>query len=124
MIGSNYNPTAYLVRESTLKHGEPRSSITLDTTNAPALQRHLADNARLLALTVFDRSDFSGRKEPGVDHAFEILLGATANRLERMEDMLNDCRNLLIDLEDSITDENLIEQHRLTMEELDRELGL
>jgi len=24
----------------------------------------------------------------------------------------------------SITDENLIEQHRLTMEELDRELGL
>lgn len=120
----DYNQTSYLVRESALKDGEPRSSITLDTSGTPSLQRHLADNVRLLALTVFDRSDFAGRKAPSSEHAFEILLGATANRLVRMEDMLNDCRNLLIDLEDSITDENLIEQHRLTMEELDRELGL
>ncbi len=121
----NYKPTAYLVREYATKNGEPSSSITLDTTLSPDIQRELQDGTRLLAMTIFSRSQFKQRPLAPADHEYEIILGATANRLERYADLLNDCRNLLIDLEGQPIGVGLaqVDQIRELLEELDQEIG-
>lgn len=114
---TDYKPTAYLVRESALKNGEPSSSITLDTSASPDIQLALTDGTRLLAMTIFAKSEFKRKPPAPSDHEYEILLGATANKIARWEDLLNDCRNILIDIEET----DVIRQ---VLDELDAELGL
>ncbi len=120
----NYKPTAYLLREYAMNNGEPSSSITLDTTLSPDIMRELQDGTRLLAMTIFSRAKFKQRQLAPADHEYEILLGATANRLERYTDLLNDCRNLLIDLEGQPLGVGLaqVDQIRELLDEIDQEI--
>lgn len=113
-------PSAILVRVTHTEGGEPRSSITLDTSADRKAQRELHGNLRSVAEPMAQRY---GMRLPADAH-IEILTGHTANKIERLEDLLNDCRNLLIDLD---VDESRVELARImdrVMEDLDRELGV
>lgn len=94
---SDYNPTTYLVR--VLSSGDNGTSITLDTNGDDVLQQTTTSMVKALG-NVFLKI-YEIKLAAGDAAYFEVLLGATANQLSRREDLLNDARNMLIDVESS-----------------------
>jgi hypothetical protein len=87
-------PSALLIRSTRMINGEPAGSITMDTSADNRRQRELRQNVRNIAEAM---ADLYHARLPA-DAEIEILTGRTANKIERIEDLLNDARNLLIDL--------------------------
>jgi hypothetical protein len=88
-------PSVLLLRITRIEAGEPRGSITLDNSADPKSQRELIQNMRNIAEGMIA---VHGIKKPGKHDLIEVISGQTANKIERIEDLLNDARNLLIDL--------------------------
>jgi hypothetical protein len=114
----DYKPSQYLARMVHFSKGEPSMQSTLSIDDE-SMQAELRDKARSIV------TDLAGKNglhpKPGFE--CEILLGATANRMERMEDLLNDCRNLLIDLEDAKMSDDIRRVYEAVMGDLDLEVG-
>lgn len=114
----DYKPSQYLARMVHFSKGEPSMQSTLSIDDE-SMQAELRDKARSIV------TDLAGKNglhpKPGFE--CEILLGATANRMERMEEMLNDCRNLLIDLEDAKMSDDIRRVYEAVMGDLDLEVG-
>ena len=121
MLDDN-KPSAMLLRVTHVEAGEPRSSITLDNSLDAKAQCELRQNVRNIAESMIAAH---GIKQPGKHDLIEILSGRTANQIIGREDMLNDCRNLLIDLEDHIdsTDPELRFRVGEMLNALSEELG-
>lgn len=122
----NYAPNAYLLRQIALNsEGMPASSITLDSANSPLEQIEIATAARTLIRTLMKRVDMNTEVD-GQTYRYEILTGSTANRLEAQEDLLNDARNLLMDLESMPLGVGLdnVDRIRALMAEIETELGI
>jgi hypothetical protein len=114
-------PSAVLLRVLHLVQGEARSSITLDTSGDLKTQRELRNNLHAIAEPM--ANTYGMRLPPNAE--IEILTGITANRIERQDDLLNRCRNLLIDTEDRLTEGSSVHSEVQDMlGELDAELGL
>ncbi len=115
----DYKPSQYLARMVHFSKGEPSMQSTLSIDDE-SMQAELRDKARSIV------TDLAGKNglhpKPGFE--CEILLGATANRMERMEEMLNDCRNLLIDLEGAFMDAETRHIYKQVMDDLDNEVGV
>jgi hypothetical protein len=96
----NYAPNAYLLRQIALNsEGMPASSITLDTGDNPIEQKKIAAAARRLTHALMKCHGLNAEVD-GETYRYEILTGATANRLDAQEDLLNDALNLLNDMDD------------------------
>lgn len=114
----DYKPSQYLARMTHYAVGEPslQSTLSIDSDAAQVELR------RSVGAIVSGLAAQSGLKpDPNFDG--EILLGSTLNRLDRMEDLLNDCRNLLIDLEDAKMSDDIRRVYDTVMGDLDLEVG-
>jgi hypothetical protein len=88
-------PSALLIRSTRMINGEPSGSMTMDTSADKQRQRSLRQNVRNIADAM---ADLYCARLPA-DAEIEIIAGRTANKIDRLEDLLNSARNLLIDLE-------------------------
>jgi len=122
----NYAPNAYLLRQIALNsEGMPASSITLDTGDNPIEQKKIAAAASRLTHALMKCHGMNAEVD-GETYRYEILTGSTANRLEAQEDLLNDARNLLMDLESMPLGVGLdnVDRIRALMAEIETELGI
>jgi hypothetical protein len=118
-------PSALLVRITHTRNGEASSILTMDNSNDAHAQSNLRDKVRDIGRFM---ADVYGAQLNDSD-AVEILTGRTANQIERQADLLNDCRNLLIDIEARLKGlcgeaDDLVQQCKEVLEDLDAELGL
>lgn len=121
---SDYNPTTYLVR--VLFRGKTGMGMTMDTTGNDVMQQTVAAMVESVG-NVFMKA-YEINPPAGDIKYFEVLLGATANELSRREDLLNDARNMLIDLE-SINLESVLKAHKRKpladlIDEIGEEIGV
>lgn len=112
-----HNPTHLIARIQHRKHGEPvmQTSLALSDGNQVALAKDVAG--------IVDGILANANLQPRPGYRSEILLGATANRLARQEGLLEECRNLLMDLCDAKMPLELRRAYDGVMAELDSELG-
>lgn len=115
----DYKPSQYVVRLVHFSKGEPSLQSTL-SFDSKTMQSELRDKARSIVTDVAARNEL----RPKPDFEGEILLGATVNRMERMEGLLNDCRNLLVDLEGAFMDAETRRIYKQVMDDLDDEVGV
>lgn len=114
----DHKPSSYLARMVHFDKGEPGLLSTL-AIDAPALQSELKE--KVLTIVGDIAAKHGLHPKPGFDA--EIVLGITANKVERMEDLLNNCRNLLIDLEDAKMSDDIRRVYDAVMADLDNEVG-
>jgi hypothetical protein len=116
----NTKPSALLIRSTRMINGEPSGSMTMDTSADKQRQRDLRQNVRNIA--ELDAA-MHGARLPA-DAEIEILTGRTANKIDRLEDLLNSARNLLIDLEaDEPEDGEIRAQIARLLDDMTAELG-
>lgn len=113
----DYKPSELVVRIVHFNKGEPslRSSLALGCDKQDELRQHVHSIASNTLTTA------GLNPKPG--YQSEIVLGATANKMERQEDLLNDCRNLLIDLENLAMPQEIRQIYDGIMADLDEEIG-
>jgi hypothetical protein len=85
-------PSALLVRITHTHMGEPACSLTMDNSADRAGQRDLVQSVRNIGEHM--SRVYGARLNP--DDEIEILTGRTANRIERQEDLLRECRDVLL----------------------------
>ena len=113
-------PSALLIRSTRMINGEPAGSITMDTSADNRRQRELRQNVRKIADQM---ADLYCARLPA-DAEIEIITGRTANKIDRLEDLLNSARNLLIDLEaDEPEDGEIRAQIARLLDDMTAELG-
>ena len=120
-VDSNYKPSAYLVRTLFISHGKPNMSMTIDSSADFSMQRKIRDAAKSIGNEMLS---VHGLQQPAGAVRFEVLTGATANEMGRREDLLNDVRNLLIDLADFATGVDLNKRVKATIDEIGEEIGV
>lgn len=113
-----YKPSNYLVRLSTIKNGDAFGSVTMENQD-PAVSKKVKLAAVDLATQVL-----GNHLQVQPSHEVEILLGATANRLSHLEGLVNNCRNLLVDLEGASMTSDVRQVYDAIMRDLDEEVGL
>lgn len=114
-----YKPDEYVIRIQHYAGGEP----SMQTTFSSAMDGQggdLAEVANRLAANVMAVHGWT----PTPGYRAEIILGATINRTARMEQLMLDCRNLLIGLEGIQMGPDLSDQLELVLGAMDVELGL
>ena len=116
----NTKPSALLIRSTRMINGEPAGSMTIEISADNRHQRELRQNVRNIADQM---ADLYCARLPA-DAEIEILTGRTANKIDRLEDLLNSARNLLIDLEADEPEEGEIRaQIARLLDDMTAELG-
>ena len=112
-----YNPSQLVVRIQHFINDEPclQTSLSLDNDDE---QGDLFKKVQAIAQAALKGAEL----KPQPSYLSEIILGSTANKLERQEELLNDCRNLLIDLEELKMPEETRRIFQIIMTDLDDEV--
>lgn len=113
-----YKPSSYLVRLSSAKKGEAVLATTFENNDA-AVASKIKEKAFSIAEMVLD-----GHLDARSFQEVEILRGETINKFTRMESMLEQCRNLLIDLDGVTMSQGLRLIYDAVMDDFDEQAGL
>ena len=113
---TDYNPTAYLVRLTSKKD---RTGLTMDTSRSAVFQEIIGALVTCTARIVM--KEYALKASFINDAIGEILTGATMNQIDRRESLLNEARNLLIDVE-PICRSNLTERIAALIDEIGEEV--